>query len=118
LSPRPDRAIGRLLRGLSTLRALTPYGLAAIGLVVLAFTVALWVLSADARREIDALATASADSSQWALAQAEEMLQPGQAVLGSASGHLVDGFGGNGQPRGVHLLLEAGEPVEGRPPRK
>jgi len=89
LSPRPDRAIGRLLRGLSTLRALTPYGLAAIGLVVLAFTVALWVLSADARREIDALATASADSSQWALAQAEvELLTLTGAVLAAQAAQL------------------------------
>jgi len=55
--------------------------------VVLAITlfvacgVGIYVLSADARREIDALATANVDSTQWALAQSEVELL---AVLSEA----------------------------------
>ena len=39
--------------------------------VVLFGAAAIWLLSADARREVDALATANADSTQWSLAQSE-----------------------------------------------
>ncbi|MDE9450230.1 response regulator [Aliiroseovarius sp. Z3] len=39
--------------------------------VVLFSAAAIWLLSADARREVDALATANADSTQWSLAQSE-----------------------------------------------
>lgn len=40
-------------------------------LLFVASAVGIYYLSADARREINALATANADSSQWALAQSE-----------------------------------------------
>ena len=39
--------------------------------VVIASAAAIGLLSADARKEIDALAVANADSTQWSLAQAE-----------------------------------------------
>ncbi|MBT8475372.1 MAG: PAS domain S-box protein, partial [Alphaproteobacteria bacterium] len=39
--------------------------------VVMVSAAAIWLLSADARREVDALATANADSTQWSLAQSE-----------------------------------------------
>ncbi|MDD9978253.1 MAG: ATP-binding protein [Boseongicola sp.] len=39
--------------------------------VVLLSAAAIWILSADARREVDALAVANADSTQWSLAQNE-----------------------------------------------
>lgn len=40
-------------------------------LVVLGSAVGIYFLSADARREVNALATANSDSTQWALAQSE-----------------------------------------------
>jgi PAS domain S-box-containing protein len=50
--------------------------------VVGACLVGIWILSADARREIDALATANADSTQWNIAQTEvELLTLETAVL-------------------------------------
>lgn len=56
-------------------------------LIVLASVTVIWVLSADARREIDALATANSDSSQWSLAQAEvEFLSLENAVLAALAG--------------------------------
>ena len=39
--------------------------------VVIISATAIWLLSADARREVDALAVANADSTQWSLAQSE-----------------------------------------------
>lgn len=39
--------------------------------VVIVSATAIWLLSADARREVDALAVANADSTQWSLAQSE-----------------------------------------------
>lgn len=45
--------------------------IAGVGLVIAACLVGIWLLSADARREIDALATANADSAQWSVAQSE-----------------------------------------------
>jgi PAS domain S-box-containing protein len=48
----------------------------------LLFGAGIWTLSADARREIDALATANADSTQWSLAQSEvEFLRLRTAIL-------------------------------------
>lgn len=50
--------------------------------VIGACVVGIWFLSADARREIDALATANADSTQWSIAQTEvELLTLETAVL-------------------------------------
>lgn len=50
--------------------------------VIGACFVGIWFLSADARREIDALATANADSTQWSIAQTEvELLTLEAAVL-------------------------------------
>ncbi|MCB1332940.1 MAG: response regulator [Roseivivax sp.] len=46
-------------------------GLVAFLGVVAASLVAIWLLSEDARREIDKLAVANADSTQWSLAQFE-----------------------------------------------
>ena len=43
----------------------------ALAVLVLGGAMGLWLLSADARREIDGLATANADSTLWTLAQAE-----------------------------------------------
>lgn len=58
------------------------FWLASILAVILVCMVALWVLSSDARREIDELATANADSSQWSIAQAEvELLTLHNALL-------------------------------------
>jgi PAS domain S-box-containing protein len=45
-----------------------------VGLLVLALVVSsfgIWILSGDARKEINAMATANADSTQWSLAQLE-----------------------------------------------
>lgn len=39
--------------------------------VVLLSAAAIWIMSSDARRKIDALAVANADSTQWSLAQSE-----------------------------------------------
>ena len=39
--------------------------------VVIVSATAIWLLSADARQEVDALAVANADSTQWSLAQSE-----------------------------------------------
>lgn len=50
--------------------------------VIAAGLVGIWLLSADARREIDALATANADSAQWSIAQSEvELLTLETAIL-------------------------------------
>ncbi len=47
-----------------------------LAVLLLSFGAAIWFLSADARREIEALATANTDSTQWSLAQTEvEFLQ-------------------------------------------
>lgn len=46
-------------------------GIAIYCLVVLVSAATIWAISSDARREIDALAVANADSSQWSLAQSE-----------------------------------------------
>ncbi len=52
---------------------------------------AIWVLGTDARREIDDLATASGDSSQWSLAQTEvEFLALESAVLAVLAGRTED----------------------------
>ena len=64
----------------------------AIALIVLfgALGIGIWLLSADARREIDALATANSDSTQWSLAQAEvEFLQLETAVLAAETASAV-----------------------------
>lgn len=69
---RRPRGLGasRLLPRLAVLGREQMSYLAAV-LTLFAFAVLIWVLSADARREIDALATANSDSIQWTLAQAE-----------------------------------------------
>ena len=56
-------------------------------LTVLASAMMIWILSADARREIDRLATANSDSSQWSIAQIEvEFLAFESAVIKSIVG--------------------------------
>lgn len=52
-------------------RTNTWFGALLAFVVFSACAVGIYYLSADARREIDALATANADSTQWALAQSE-----------------------------------------------
>jgi len=64
------------------LRSLNPFWLVMLVVVVVTSVISLWVMSSDARREIDALATANADSSQWTVAQAEvELLTLVNALL-------------------------------------
>lgn len=56
--------------------------IAVVGLVIATCLVGIWLLSADARREIDALAIANADSAQWSVAQSEvELLALETAIL-------------------------------------
>lgn len=52
-------------------RGISWVGYFAALVAVTACSIGVWVLSSDARREIDALAVANADSMQWLLAQAE-----------------------------------------------
>ena len=60
---------------------------ASLLVLFLLFGAGLWTLSADARREIDALATANADSTQWSLAQSEvEFLRLRTVLLGADPG--------------------------------
>ncbi len=81
-----SRGTGWLLKCLSVLQR-EPFPYVAAALPFLALTMLIWVLSADARREIDALATANSDSMQWTLAQAEvEHLTLWNAVLEAQPG--------------------------------
>ena len=57
-----------------------------LALAVLLAVAAVWSLSASARIEIDKLATANGDSTQWSLAQAEVELLAYQVVLQKALG--------------------------------
>ncbi|NNL72406.1 MAG: response regulator [Silicimonas sp.] len=66
-------------------------GIASFLLAVFLSATAVWFLSTDARNEIDQLAIANADSSQWSLAQAEVEYQSLQsAVLAVEAGHSGD----------------------------
>lgn len=70
----PDGPAKPNLDGMTTThraRANTWFGALLAFVVFSACAVGIYYLSADARREIDALATANADSTQWALAQSE-----------------------------------------------
>ena len=58
--------------------------------VVVFSAAAIWMLSADARRQIDALAVANADSTQWSLAQSEvEFLAFANAARAVVAGKVV-----------------------------
>lgn len=62
------------------------YALSALfGLAVAALAVTIWMVQIDARRQIDQLATANSDSTQWFLAQTEvEILSLQRALSGMA----------------------------------
>ncbi len=77
-----NRPAGRGRRGLRRVRVAVAGGLL---LVFVLGSIGVWLLSADARREIDALAVANADSTQWSLAQAEVELLTLKNVLLAAS---------------------------------
>ncbi len=66
----------------ATLTRIWAAGAAIFAVAVAVTALGVWYLSSDARQEIDALATANADSTQWSLAQAEvELLTFNNALL-------------------------------------
>lgn len=75
------------LRAARSVRIKSWTAVAVLAGVVLLSMLLVWQQSTDARREIDALATANTDSAQWSLAQTEvELLALEAAVLGARAG--------------------------------